>query len=374
MTFKKPVLHSLLIPSVLLMTACSPYVYKEEVGKFQVGVEQASQMLNSQKELLSKRSLEINRSDLLENGSPRLVVSDGCAEAIICMEAISYSTRLGSACAKQFREPNANDTNIEDPYKVVYKAAVASCGVNASGGLRVEISTQLPMQKKVLTALINYSNALAGIVDAKDKKALSESASKACSSTQQLYSTASSVQFSDKEKSQEEKAKESERLEKEGKAITSVCGLVTEIGTAILDYQRLEVLTRVINEGDSRVTLLATYLAGESRKINSIVLRNELELLNDYVEATAELQGKDKEYLASIDKAVSQKNKFVGVLKNNPEGVFLSMAEAHRKLKEAVNDPKTQIDAAIESIERFHQVAKEAHEAIKALSENDAAK
>ena len=62
------------------------------------------------------------------------------------------------------------------------------------------------------------------------------------------------------------------------------------------------------------------------------------------------------------------------VLKNNPEWVFLSMAEAHKKLKEAVNDPKTQLDAAIASIEKFHGIAKEAHEAFKALSKDDAEK
>lgn len=375
MTINEPIVRSLFIFPVLLMTACSPYIYKEEVGKFQGGVEQATQMINSQKEFLSKRSLVINRSDLISNGSPRLVVSDKCADAIICMEAISYSSRLASsACVNQFRESNSNKADSEALYKAVYKAAVDSCGINAKGGLKVEISTQLPMQQKVLTVLSSYSNALAGIVDAKDTKTLSESASKACSSMQKLYSTALSVAFNDNEKSEEEKVKGSERLEKEGKAITAVCGLVTEIGASILDHQRLKVLTRVVNEGDSRVSLLATYLANESRKINSMILRNELELLDDSVGATVELQGKDNEYLASIDSAVSQKNKFMGVLKANPEAVFLSMAEAHKKLKYAVNDPKTQLYTAIESIERFNQVAKEANEAIKALSENNAAK
>lgn len=375
MTLNRPVVCSLLIPSVLLMTGCSPYIYKEEVSKFQGGVEQASQMLDSQEELLSKSSLEINRSDLIENGSPRLVVPDKCVDAITCIDAVSFSRPLVIAnCANQFKEPSAIKIDSEELYKAAYKSALNSCGVNAKSGLKVEISTQLSMQKKVLAALSRYSNALTGIVNANDKKVLSEAASKACSSTQQLYSKASSVEFSDKEKSEEEKAVVSERVEKDGKAITAVCGLVTEIGTSILDQQRAKVLTRVVNGADSRVSLLATYLANESRKVNSIVLRNELVLLTDSVEATVELQGKDEEYLKLVDSAVTQKNKFMGILKANPEAVFLSMAEAHKKLKEAVNDPKTQLDTAIESIERFNQFAKEAHEAIKALSEKDEAK
>ena len=378
MTSKKAVVRSLLFSFVIIMTACSPYVYKEEVGKFQSGVEQASKMLDSQKEFLSKRGLEINRSDLLDAGSPRLIVSEGCADAVICLEAIAYSTRLGKTCPNQFVKTDTADSTAEvssgDAYKAVYKAAIAACGVNAEGGMKVEIPAQLAAQRKVLASLSNYATALAGIVDAEDKKALSDSVSKACSSTQQLYFTAYSVEFGDKKISEEENAKQNEKLEKEGKAITAVCGLVTEIGTAILDRQRLKVLSRVVNEGDSKVRLLATYLAGESRKVNSIVLRNELERLNNSVEATVDLQGKDKEYLTSIDSAVSQKNKFMGALRNNSEGVFLSMAEAHEKLKEAVNDPKTQLEAAIESIEKFHKAAKDAHEAIEALSDDEAAK
>lgn len=378
MTINTAVVRSLLFIFFIIMTACSPYVYKEEVGKFQSGVEQASKMLDSQKEFLSKRGLEINRSDLLDKGSPRLIVSEGCADAVICLEAIAYSTRFGKTCPNKIVKRDTADSTAEvssgDAYKAVHKAAIAACGVSAKGGLKVEIPAQLPAQRKVMASLSNYATALASIVDAEEEKALSDSASKACSSTQQLYSTASGVEFGDKEISEEEKAKQKEKLEKEGKAITAVCGLITEIGTVILDRERLKVLSRVVNESDSKVRLLATYLACESRKVNSIVLRNELERLNDSVEATVDLQGKDKEYLTSIDSAVSQKNKFMGALRNNSEEVFLSMAEAHKKLKEAVNDPKTQLEVAIESIEKFHKAAKDAHEAIKALSDDEAAK
>lgn len=371
MIHKQLVLRLIFIPSALLMTACSPYLYKEEVGKFQVGVKNASLMLDSQKEFLLKRSLEINRSDLVESGSPRLVVTDGCAEAIICMETASFPPKRGEACVKELRGVTAGEFNTEDPYKIAYKAAVNSCEIATKEGIKVEIPTQLIAQNRVLTALSSYSNALAGIVDAQDRKALSESASKACSSTQQLYSVASSIEFSDNEKSKEDREKDSQSLEKKDKAITTVCGLVTEIGIAILDHQKLKVLTRVVNEGDAKVSLLAAYLASESRKVNSIVLRNELELLNETVGATVELKGQDKEYFAAIDSAVATKNKFMSALKASPEEVFLSMAEAHNKLKEAIKDPKTQLNAAIESIESFHKAAKEAHNAVKALSEND---
>lgn len=373
MTIEKILMRSLIIPSVLTIAACSPYVYKEEVGKFQDGVEQASKMLDSQKEFLSKRGLEINRSDLLDADSPRIVISEGCADAVICLEAIAYSTRLGKTCPDQFRASTTSDMEGDD-YKTVYKAAISSCGINAKGGLAIEIPTQLPAQHKVLASLDSYAKALAGIVDAEDKKALSESASKACSSTQKLYSTASNIAVGSEELSEEDKKKNDEKLEKDGKAVAAVCGLVTKIGTAILDQRRLEVLSRVVKESNTKVELLANYLAEEARKVNSIVLRNELETLSDSVGATAELQGKDKEYLASVDSAVVEKDKFLSVLRNNSEGVFLSMAKAHNKLKEALDDPKTQLEAAIAAIEDFNKAAKDAHEAVKALSEDEAKK
>ncbi|MDG4561913.1 MAG: hypothetical protein P9E88_11520 [Candidatus Competibacter sp.] len=373
MTIEKIVVRSLIIPPVLSIAACSPYVYKEEVGKFQDGVEQASQLLDSQKEFLSKRSLEISRSDLLDANSPRLVISEGCAEAVTCLEAIAYSTPIGKTCHDQFSASATSDTEA-DEYKTVYKAAISACGINAKGGLAIEIPIQLPAQRKVLASLDSYAKALVGIVDAEDKKALSESASKACSSTQKLYSTASNIAISSEELSEEDKKKHDAKLEKEGKAVTAVCGLVTETGTAILDQRRLEVLSRVVKESNTKVELLANYLAEESRKVNSIVLRNELEKLSDSVGATVELQGKDEKYLASVDSAVVEKDKFISVLRNNSEGVFLSMAVAHNKLKEALDDPKRQLEAAIGAIENFYKAAKDAHEAVKALSEDEAEK
>lgn len=373
MTIEKIVVRSLIIPSVLTIAACSPYVYKEEVGKFQDGVEQASKMLDSQKEFLSKRGLEINRSDLLDANSPRLVISEGCADAVFCLEAIAYSTRFGKTCSGQFSASAASDTDASD-YKTVYKAAILACGINAKGGLAIEIPTQLPAQRKVLASLDGYAKALAGIVDAEDKKALSEAASKACSSTQSLYSTVSNIAVGSEELSKEDKKKHEEELAKDGKAVTAVCGLVTKIGTAILDQRRLEVLSRVVKESNTKIELLANYLAEEARKVNTIVLRNELEKLSVSVGETAELQGKKKEYLASVDSAVVEKDKFLSVLRNNPEGVFLSMAEAHKKLKEALDDPKTQLQSAIAAIENFYKAAKDAHEAVKALSEDEAQK
>ena len=412
MTIEKAVVRSLLFPFVITVTACSPYIYKEEVGKFQDGVAQASKMLDSQKEFLSKRGLEINRSGLLKAKSPRLVVPIECAEAVICLETIAYSTSLRQTCQKPFVSTDTN--NAGDMYKTVYKKAISVCGINAEGKLPIEIPAQLPAQRKVMSSLDNYAKALAGIVDAEDKNALSASASKACSSTQQLYSAASNIKPRPKSLNGNDEQKQKDKSEKEGKAITAVCGLVTEIGAAILDRRRLKVLSQVVKESNSKVHLLATYLAKESRKVDSIVLRNKLDRLATSVGATVgfeckakceakakakceakakatkceakakakceaeaeatKCEAEDKEYLASIDSAVTEKDKFMSALKNNAEKVFLSMAEAHNKLKEALDDPKTQLETAIESIEKFHKVAKDAHEAIKALSDNKAAK
>lgn len=364
MTQKKIAANLLISLSVMLVSACSPYIYKAEVSKFNSGIEEASKMLSSQEVFLSKKSLEINRGDLLDSGSPRLSISDGCTDAVICMEAASDSPQSGSICAEKIRAPSSLEAKDKDPYKLAYKAAVESCGIKAKGGIQVENSMHLTMQKKALSALSSYSGSLAGIVGAEDKNALSESALKACSSTKKLYSAVSNVEPGNKEKNSKE-------LEVEEKAITTICGLATEIGVTIIDRQRLNILTHVVNEADSQVVLLSKYLAGESRKINSVILRSELELLVNSVTATVGLKGKDNEYLASVDSAILQKNKFVSALKANPEDVFLHMAEAHNTLKLAINDSKTQLDISMDSIERFYQAAKEAHEAVEALSEKN---
>jgi hypothetical protein len=372
MTIKKIPASLLLFLLGSTIAACSPYVYKEEVGKFQSGVEQSSKMLDSQKEFLEKRSLEITRNALIAKGSPRLQVSDKCIEAITCLRAIVFNTRLGKACPHQFIPADTTGRSPEvgnqDPYEIVYKAALDSCFLTEEGkGLKLENPAQLPALTEVVDALRDYASALAGIVDAKDKESLADSASKACSSTQQLFSAATSVEFGKSKISEETKTQQKERLDKESNAIASICGLVTQIGTGILDRRRLEVLSRVVSKGDKNVHVLATYLASESRYIYSLVLTNELEVLVDSTGATAGLKGKNKQYWASIDSAISEKNKLVEILKNNPAEVFLNMADAHQKLAEAVNDPKTQLQAAIESLGKFNKAAKDAHAAMKAL-------
>ncbi len=361
MTFFGP---SIVSSFFLFVMACSPYIYKEEIGTFKSGVAQASQMLDAHKEFMEKRALTINRADLIDLESPRLIVPSQCAEIIVCMERVAKSTNRGKRCSKKYIDDSNLSTGEKnetlDAYRFLQRLAIKSCGVRTLNGREVEIPTQLPAQQKVLATLSRYASALAGIVNAKDKKALSESASKACASTQKLYSVAV--------------ASNSERddsSEKEDRALSAVCGLVTELGIAILDRRRVKVLKSVVNEADSDVGILASYLKNESRKINSIVLRNELEQLRDSVDGTVGLQGKKKEYLLSVDSAVSQKTKFMDVLNNSPESVFSKLADAHQKLKKAVNDPKNQLEAAIEAMEKFHAAAKDAHEAIKAISDDD---
>ena len=351
MYIKKAVVFLFLFFVIVVLSACSPYVYKEEVGKFQSGVEEAVKMLDSQKEYLVKIQTDTLKNDLKKEGFPELVVPDGCGEAIIKMKNIARKKPV--------------DINA---YTEARNSALKDCQVETEGGKSVEIKErdQLIAQTQVATSLKNYANALAGIVDANDSEALAQSASNACSSTQGLFSAASTIK-PDEDLSDEEKAEKTEKLKKEKEAISAVCGLVTTIGTTFLDRKRLKVLKEVVNKSDEKVSLLAVFLADTTRRIDNIIFEENRDNVQDSAKESLDKQG--EEYFSVMESTLKHKETLEGLLKSASGEVFLSMAKAHHKLMEAVNDPKTQLDAAIKSIENFLTAAENAKNAIDALSE-----
>ena len=171
---------------------------------------------------------------------------------------------------------------------------------------------------------------------------------------------------------EEQIKEEAERLEKDGTAVNSICGLVSQIGMASLDRERVVILAHVVNSADEIVSLMAKYLASEGRKIYATIARNELISLQEVLSKTVGFQNykESKKYFKSVEASVLQKKHLNDILLNNPENVFLSMAEAHQKLKAGINNPETQLVTAIESLQKFFTSAQAAHEAIKAISED----
>ena len=350
---------------------CSPYVYKQEVGTFQSGVAEASKLLDSQADMLAKRSLDINKDDLREAGFPRLVFTDDCLDAMGCLDLILQGgSRLGKSCAKSVLGPKAAGADGDaDLHELVSIKVAAECRLVTSNGIEVEIPGQLRKQKLVLASLERYANALAGLVDAKDREELAAAATKTCASTQTLFTTAASARFGKENNSADatSKAEDAKRIEAKGKAVGEVCGLVSTVGAALLDQSRLKVLKRAVNEGDQAVQTLAGFLAGEARHVNKVMLRNEREKLQQAQERTVGLRG--DRYFAAVETARAQSQKYVAALKNSPDSVFRKMGTAHVKLKDAVNDPNTQLQSAIDAIQSFYDSAKAAHDAVEALAE-----
>lgn len=382
MAIRKPMMSALIIIFVLSMASCSPYVYKNEVETFQSGVEAASKMLDTQKPILAKYEVDAYKAKLKKARFPRLSLSEECEKAIRCYTHMSFGDSEGKNCADEIVSTDGGDgkaaASSDEIYKKVQKVAVKKCSMLFStidGKLvevKLEAQPQLPSQMRVLTVLRQYAAALAGIVDAGDKKELETSAASACSSTQQIFLAAANIKPAEDGAPEEEIKKKAGKLEKEGKVVSSVCGLITQIGVATLDSARLKILTRVVNEADPIVRLMTSYLAIEERKIYATMARNELVKFQDAISETVGFQGRDKaeEYFKATEASVSQKNLLNGILSNNPESVFLAMAEAHEKLKAAIKDPKTQLTAAIESTQNFLTAAQAARDAVEVVSDD----
>lgn len=365
------------ISAVVLLPGCSPYIYKQEAAKFDEGVTQAVAMFEAQREFMKNTASNINRADLATGGYPRIVLTERCSEIVVCLNTLAF--RASAACASTFLNGDkgvttgASKSSEEAVYTRLLNLAAGSCQVQTATGASIDIPVQAAAQRQVLIVLSDYASALAGIVNAADREALSESATKACGATQQLLVTTAGLSASvDSAADAAQKKQEAERkarIDAEANAVSTVCGLISQVGIAVLDYQRVKVLTQVVNDADPVVRTLATYLQHESRKISTILVGQSFASLTDTLGDTIGGSATtERAYFAAVDGAVLARGKFVAFLEDSPENVFVRMANAHSSLKDAVNDPKTRLSTAITSLQEFQRSAKQAYDAVKALS------
>src|SRR5437870_2090788 len=276
------------IVSVALLVGCSPYVYKQEVSKFDEGVTQAVAMFDGQREFMRNNASKLKRADLVAKGFPRLELKDTCFDVIGCLEKLASQPADARATTLLVNQKSAAGDVREsagDDYPRLIQYAEQTCQLQTAGGDTVDIPAQAPFQRQVLAALGDYASALAGIVDAADRDALSQSAAKACGSAQALFVTAQGLQpasdssgdAADKEVAQKKaEAERKARSDAQASAVSSVCGLISQVGITFLDQQR-------VNDADPIVQTLAEYMQGESRKILAMMFRASLIALKDTV-------------------------------------------------------------------------------------------
>ena len=83
-----------------LLSGCSPYVYTDEVGKFNKAIQQTSETFDMQRVFLTQAGLAIKKNALIEARKqndlkdeiyPSLAISDECIEAVLCLEGVLHS-------------------------------------------------------------------------------------------------------------------------------------------------------------------------------------------------------------------------------------------------------------------------------------------
>jgi hypothetical protein len=363
--------------SLGLLGGCSPYVYKEEVATFNEGVTQAAAMFDTQREFMKTRAASIKRADLIAGNFPRAQLSDECSQVVVCLERQSPVPRV--ECTRILADPRAKPrTSLDDQYARFLHYAEETCQLQFADGKSIAIAPQAIVQRQVLTALSEYASALAGIVNAADREALMQSTTKVCGSAQALFVGAKELTLVDdgggadeaaKQLAAQKEAERKARINAEGTVVNSVCGLVSQGGAAFLDRERLKVLTQVVNDADPIVQTLAAYLQQQSRRMSVMLIRASLNGVEDaLVDTIGATEGTEDQYFSGIANSIAAQEKLTAVLHDTPEGVFARMAVAHRALKDAVNDPATQVKSAIAAIQAFQQSAKQAYDAVKALS------
>jgi hypothetical protein len=299
-------MKKILITCVLfgLTSACSSYVYKEEVKTF-------SDSVTSVYDSYDKGLKEI------ENAA-RLSCLRDTASAI----SRPGQLRLQGAC-----QPGQDSSGSGDPCTIVN----LSCETADVPEVR-----RAKAYRPKITVLKDYAKALEKIVDSSDREALVKAQSDfvaSCASFQTAAGISGCSQFQ------------------------PVANIVNNIIIANLDRQRFLALKEAVNASHGDVTVIASAL---DETLSTISLQRQRRLAvdmetritnpafytqtrSDYLEALSQLQ-KDAALYNAITKARAAK-------------VSPALIEAHLALKEAVNSNRAQIEPVREALEAFQTQA-----------------
>ena len=287
---------------VLILTGCSPYLYKEQVATFDSGVEEASKAYKNRAQDMEKISV---LSNLSVSGYPRLILKNGCQpEEEVC----PITTKTG--------EPLSYSELIKDSHYAVLKA------------------------------LEGYSGALKEIVNAEDMTALKSANKDACEGIGEAVEAANL-----------------DPSDNYSPIVNGSCTIITKFTEVYLDEKRFRVLNHAVNQADPEVKKLANYMAEKAKLADKFLKRNAndnltilLSTLPDNIDKTDDKQV--KQYEKGLTDALAIYHKNQEALNTDLATAFNQLIKAHEALVEAVNDPNSQKDAALETVRDFYKTAK----------------
>jgi hypothetical protein len=314
---------------LLCIAGCSPYDYAKQVTDFSSGVDRVSASFNAASaQLATDRATEVQ----LELIDARAKVSTTGT----CDEEIS-KTNLGSD---------------------------APCELYRTGGEPSQPSQteqDLKKYKGTMTALVDYSHALAAVTNAADRSAYDAAVAKLATALQGIASVPGVQGVV------------------AGKVVAAAVNLVGWVVGTALDEQRFESLKVAVNmvgtkppDGDSPMKIITDAIG----KGLAAARRDRLDILNNELEADRKQLGPsltDSAYRGRLDEAEALIADIQTLRETDPKGTTDALNAAHEALVKAVDDPSANLPALVKALTAFSEKAEALQTAFAAPAKPKAA-
>lgn len=359
---------SILVLICGLLTACSPYIYKNDVKKFSDGVDQAAGAFNGLHDRLRTKYKNDQLNELAEKGTP-LGISDDCTHVVTSGRLVADTRCLSKWSVWRNEDPAQRgdppdcqgdvSPAVREGRLEFYDLAVVGmeerqrCEIGIRTGTDQihsrplkEAEVLLVEAPRLLSVLRAYGDSLAAIADSEDRDALESSVAEAKQSLNGLA------------------ARVDKLTGDEDQTLTASVGILGDlVGTALvrgLDYRRYKSLQNVTFAADPAVQRATMLLSQVAMPMTTIELQDAGAL---YLEKVADTNGtKNQAWRDAYAKAREAQGTYLGIFNIGPSAVLKSMGNAHRELTEALQDPKRQRDALQKSLQEFVSKANAAYE------------
>ncbi len=298
------------VAAITLLTACSPYVYKTEIGAFASGVgDLTSAYSDGLKELAAARG-ERERWELTRASAP-LALTSGCVP--------------GGAGASMAQTPC-----------VVHE-------VNKLPAVPSKTELQAASARSAAAALKKYADALAAVTNAEDAQTLAAA---------QADFNAAIVGLASDDKSATAE-------------LGAVADLFSAVTTAVLNQRRYDALKRGVNAAQEPVATLGNAL-GEALDSMRVARASELRDTANLMIIGMGGEVKDDEYMKRLVTVQERAAALEALRQSDPKQAASDMIKAHAALAAALSDDARQISAVLAAIRDFVDKAKAVREAFGA--------
>lgn len=333
--FRKVSIRLILLTAAILSSACTPTIYKPDVQRLSADIDSATNSF--QKLVADNHSHDVaDRNRNLVDNKTRLALDPDCAK-------IETFIKDQNECLTEWSKFRQNASAVAQPIcaEPVPFASIPTelthCGIGklergSFVAVRIATANDAQHHLRLAKALAAYAAQLNVIVSATDGDALEAAAADAGTAAQSLQNKLSEVNQTVKTK--------------------DIGPIAAFIGTGLriaLEGKRFAILKNVAEKADPVVQQVSGQLS---------VFSNQLYYINKLQPAFAAFEKAvqrsvpepSSTFPARVEEASNQEQAYAAMLAATPSEVFKAVADSHRNLVAALNDPSRQIDALKQSI------------------------